>query len=57
MVLSEKFNIKSAIWIMDSVVIYCTNNHLKYGLVNGDTGILLCIETPFYLLKVSYRYL
>lgn len=29
---------------------YSTVNHIKYALLNGDTGIVKCIENPVYLL-------
>lgn len=52
-VISEKFNIKSIIWLMDTILMYCTVNHLKFGLLNGDTGILKCLESPIYLLQLE----
>lgn len=52
-VIQEKFNVKNAIWSNETVLIYCTVNHLKYALLNGDTGILKCLEYPIQLLKVT----
>mmetsp|Transcript_33418 Transcript_33418/g.30413 ORF Transcript_33418/g.30413 Transcript_33418/m.30413 type:complete len:504 (-) Transcript_33418:1241-2752(-) len=49
----EKFNITSAVWNIDNVLIYTTSNHLKYSIINGDHGILKCIEVPFYLVYVK----
>ena len=56
-VIQEKFNVKNAIWSNETVLIYCTVNHLKYALLNGDTGILKCLEYPIQLLKVTHTHL
>lgn len=50
-IIQEKFNVKCAIWSNETVLIYSTVNHLKYALLNGDTGILKCLEYPVNLLK------
>lgn len=52
-IISEKFSVISGIWSSDSVLMYTTNNHLKYSLLNGDSGILRCLDSPAYLLQVS----
>lgn len=40
----EKFNIKSFIWGKDNSIYYTTINHIKYGLLNGDSGIFKCTD-------------
>lgn len=49
----EKFKVLSAVWNNDDVLVYTTQNHLKYSILNGDNGILKCLETPIYLLSVK----
>lgn len=49
---SEKFNVKSLIWC-GNFVIYTTINHLKFGLLNGDTGILKCIDENLKAVKLE----
>jgi len=49
----ERFNIKSVIWTQDNIILYTTNNHIKFALLNGDNGIIKCIENPIYLLQIS----
>ena len=48
----ERFKVLSAAWNNDDVLVYTTQNHLKYSILNGDNGILKCLETPIYLLTV-----
>ena len=48
----EKFKALSAAWNNDDVLVYTTQNHLKYSILNGDNGILKCLETPIYLVSV-----
>lgn len=48
----EKFKALSAAWNNDDVLVYTTQNHLKYSILNGDNGILKCLETPIYLVNV-----
>ncbi len=50
--IDDRFNVKSLIWNVDNVIIYNTINHIKYALLNGDTGILKCMDFPCYLFKV-----
>jgi coatomer subunit alpha len=33
--------------------VYSTLNHLKYAMINGDTGIIKTIEQPLYLTRVK----
>jgi len=51
--IQEKFNVTSAAWNVDDVLLYTTQNHLKYSLLNGDFGILQCLEAPIYLIQVK----
>lgn len=57
--ISEKFSIKSVFWERDNLLFYTTPNHWKYALLNGETGILKCIEEPLHLVKkiANYKYL
>ena len=41
--IQEKFNIKSVVW-REGILVYSTINHLKYALINGESGILKCTE-------------
>lgn len=44
--ISEKFNIKSVYWTPNSnILLYTTINHLKYALLNGESGILRCVDS------------
>jgi len=45
----EKFNVKNAIWNKRNILYFSTINHLKYGLLNGDIGILKCLENKIHL--------
>ncbi len=40
---TERFNIKSLIW-KDDLLLFSTLNHIKYGLLNGEEGIIKCQE-------------
>ena len=51
--IQEKFNVTSAAWNVDDVLLYTTQNHLKYSLLNGDFGLLQCLESPIYLITVK----
>ena len=50
--ISEKFNIKSLIW-HGNVLIYTTINHLKFGLLNGDSGIIKCVDENLKVIKIE----
>jgi len=56
---TEKFSVKSLFWESDNLLFYTTANHWKYVLMNGETGILKCIEEPLHLVKkiANYKYL
>lgn len=49
--INEKFSINSAVWTSDNVVLYTTLNHVKYGLINGETGIISCLSSKRYLIR------
>jgi len=53
-IINETFKITSAVWNNDGVLIYTTKQHLKYSLTNGDSGIIKCLESPLYLVHVSF---
>jgi len=45
----EKFQIYSAVWTKESVLIYTTQTHIKYLLTNGDSGILKSLTNLLFL--------
>lgn len=51
--ISEKINIKSVLFLNDSIniILYSTKVHVKYLLLNGDTGIICSMETVPYLVS------
>ncbi|CAN0878256.1 Coatomer subunit alpha-1 [Linum grandiflorum] len=51
--LHETIRVKSGAWDDNGVFIYSTLNHMKYCLVNGDSGIIKTLDAPVYLTKVS----
>lgn len=48
----EKFNIKSIYW-SGNLFYYTTINHLKYGLLNGESTIIKCLDQTNYVIKVD----
>jgi len=48
----ETIRVKSGAWDDHGVFIYTTLNHIKYGLPNGDSGIIRTLDNPIYLTKV-----
>lgn len=49
----ETIRIKSAAWDdATGVLVYSTLNHIKYILLNGDSGIIKTLENTLYVLKV-----
>lgn len=42
--IKEKFAIKSLFWESEGLIFYTTINHLKYGFMNGETGVLKTID-------------
>ncbi|KAK9448864.1 coatomer WD associated region-domain-containing protein [Limtongia smithiae] len=51
--LHETIRIKSAAWSDSDVLIYSTLNHIKYTLLNGDSGIIRTLESTLYLVNVK----
>lgn len=51
--LHETIRIKSAAWDETDVLVYSTLNHIKYSLLNGDSGIIKTLENTLYVTKVS----
>ncbi|KAG1147533.1 hypothetical protein G6F37_002746 [Rhizopus arrhizus] len=49
----ETIRIKSATWDDASVLIYCTLNHIKYALTEGDNGIVRTLDQPVYLTRMK----
>ncbi|KAI9376266.1 coatomer WD associated region-domain-containing protein [Aspergillus egyptiacus] len=53
--LHETIRIKSAAWDDSGVLLYSTLNHVKYSLLNGDSGIIRTLDQTVYLVKVKGR--
>lgn len=51
----ETIRIKSAAWDDSGVLLYSTLNHIKYTLLNGDSGIIKTLPNTVYIIKVSGR--
>lgn len=51
----ETIRIKSATWDVatSGVLVYTTLNHLKYALLNGDSGILRSLQNTMYVIKAQ----
>ncbi|CAO3684420.1 unnamed protein product [Rhizopus stolonifer] len=49
----ETIRIKSATWDESNVLIYCTLNHIKYALTQGDNGIVRTLDQPVYLTRMK----
>lgn len=49
----ETIRIKSAAWDDSGVLLYSTLNHIKYTLLNGDSGIIKTLENTLYITKVA----
>ncbi|OQR92852.1 coatomer protein complex [Thraustotheca clavata] len=45
---TELVKVKSGIWGND-IFVYTTQNHIKYALPNGDSGIIRTLDVPVYL--------
>lgn len=53
---SEKISIKSVLWTKnDNVLLYTTNNHLKFLLLNGENGVIKSLEHNITLLKYEAK--
>ncbi|TID22465.1 Coatomer alpha subunit [Venturia nashicola] len=53
--LHETIRIKSACWDDAGILIYSTLNHIKYSLMNGDSGIIRTLTTTVYLQRIRGR--
>lgn len=53
--LHETIRIKSAAWDDLGVLLYLTLNHIKYTLLNGDSGIIKTLENTLYIARVSQK--
>lgn len=49
----ETIRLKSAAWDDSGVLLYSTLNHIKYTLLNGDSGIIRTLENTLYIAKVT----
>ncbi|ORZ08128.1 coatomer protein alpha subunit [Absidia repens] len=49
----ETIRIKSGTWDDSGVFLYCTLNHIKYALPQGDSGIIRTLDQPVYLTRVK----
>jgi len=51
--LTESVRVKSGAWDTNNrIFVYTTLNHIKYCLINGDTGIIRTLDTPIYTTRV-----
>ncbi|ANQ08989.1 Coatomer alpha subunit [Plasmodium coatneyi] len=50
----EYIRVKSGVWDEENknVFIYNTLSHLKYIMINGEKGLIKCLEEPVYLFKI-----
>ncbi|GAA5816668.1 hypothetical protein MFLAVUS_010198 [Mucor flavus] len=48
----ETIRIKNGAWDESGVFVYCTLNHIKYALPEGDNGIIRTLDQPVYITKV-----
>ncbi|SBS95440.1 coatomer alpha subunit, putative [Plasmodium ovale curtisi] len=55
----ENIRVKSGVWDEShkNAFIYNTLSHLKYVLINGETGLIKYMEEPVYLFKIWNNYL
>ncbi|RUS21604.1 coatomer WD associated region-domain-containing protein, partial [Endogone sp. FLAS-F59071] len=49
----ETIRIKSGAWDDAGIFVYCTLNHIKYALPQGDNGIIRTLDQPVYLTRVK----
>ncbi|XP_044734927.1 coatomer subunit alpha [Chrysoperla carnea] len=49
----ESDRVKSGSWDDSGVFIYTTSNHIKYGITNGDHGIIRTLDLPIYITRVK----
>mmetsp|Transcript_113163 Transcript_113163/g.359656 ORF Transcript_113163/g.359656 Transcript_113163/m.359656 type:complete len:1221 (+) Transcript_113163:191-3853(+) len=53
----ENIRIKSGCWDENGVFIYSTLSHVKYCLLNGDSGIIHSLQSPVYIVRVHKQFL
>ncbi|RHY21982.1 hypothetical protein DYB25_003707 [Aphanomyces astaci] len=46
---TEVVKVKSGVWGPTNVFVYTTQNHIKYALTNGDSGLIRTLDVPVYL--------
>lgn len=51
--LHETIRVKSAAWDDLGVLLYSTLNHIKFALLNGDSGIVRTLHDTLYIVKVT----
>ncbi|KDO30127.1 hypothetical protein SPRG_19862 [Saprolegnia parasitica CBS 223.65] len=49
---TELVKVKSGVWGND-VFVYTTQNHIKYALPNGDSGLIRSLDVPVYLTRLE----
>ncbi len=57
---SEMVRIKSGAWEGSGgsrIFVYCTLNHIKYIVSNGDKGIIRTLDVPLYIVRTSGMHL
>jgi len=50
---AESVRVKSGAWGPHGVFIYATLNHIKYCLINGDSGVIRTLDLPVYITRVT----
>ena len=51
---TESVRVKSGAWDTNNrIFVYTTLNHIKYCLINGDTGIIRTLDVPVYITRVQ----
>ena len=51
-IIHETIRIKSGAWDETGIFIYSNLNHIKYSLLQGDTGIIKTLDQPIYIIHV-----
>ena len=55
---TESVRVKSGTWDTNNrIFVYTTLNHIKYCLINGDTGIIRTLDVPVYITRVHNKQL
>lgn len=50
---TESVRVKSGTWDTNNrIFVYTTLNHIKYCLINGDTGIIRTLDVPVYITRI-----